>query len=76
LIHHHRKEGNLDEFVPILSTGKIFLQLGKEEEEREEKSGKKEQKHDAQKCLPRTLDRSHPSCSEALARMAGPFQSW
>ena len=51
-------------------------QLGKEEEEEEEKSGKKEQKHDAQKCLPRTLDRSHPSCSEALARMAGPFQSW
>lgn len=51
-------------------------QLGKEEEEREEKSGKKEQKHDAQKCLPRTLNRSHPSFPEALARMAGPFQSW
>jgi hypothetical protein len=41
LIHHHRKEGNLDEFVPILSTGKIFLQLGKEEEEREENQERK-----------------------------------
>jgi hypothetical protein len=75
LIHHHRKEGNLDEFVPILSTGKIFT-IGKRRRRKRRKSGKKEQKHDAQKCLPRTLNRSHPSCSEALARMAGPFQSW
>ena len=65
----------MDEFVPILSTGKIFT-IGKKKKKKEKKIRKKEQKHDAQKCLPRTLNRSHSSCSEALARMAGPFQSW
>ena len=68
----------MDEFVAFvfLSTGKIFTIGKKKKKKKEKKIRKKEQKHDAQKCLPRTLNRSHPSCSEALARMAGPFQSW